>query len=175
MVFAAEDPTQSIHWLWPEPAEIIYGGLALLIVYFLLWKFALPPLKDMFRRRTERIEKDLDGAEQARRDAETAASDIRSRLGDIDAERARMLAEADEAAARMLEQGRERIAEEIADLEAKAAADIEKTAGRAAADVQAEVVSLAAAAADEIVRRRLDEGLQQHLVEQYIAKVGSAS
>ena len=32
-LIAAEDPTQTHHWLLPETAEIIYGGLASVVVF----------------------------------------------------------------------------------------------------------------------------------------------
>ena len=32
-LLAAEDPSQTHHWLLPETAEIIYGGIASLIIF----------------------------------------------------------------------------------------------------------------------------------------------
>ena len=31
-LIAAEDPTQTHHWMWPEKAEIIYGGIASILI-----------------------------------------------------------------------------------------------------------------------------------------------
>ena len=33
-LLAAEDPSQTHHWLLPETAEIIYGGIAALIIWW---------------------------------------------------------------------------------------------------------------------------------------------
>jgi len=41
-LLASEDPTVTHHWLLPETAEIIYGGLASVIVVGALIKFAGP-------------------------------------------------------------------------------------------------------------------------------------
>ena len=51
-LFAVEDPTQTHHWLLPETAEIIYGGLASVIVFLGLYKFAGPMVKKSMKDRT---------------------------------------------------------------------------------------------------------------------------
>ena len=44
-LLAAEDPNVTHHWLLPETGEIIYGGLASVIVVGALVKFAGPAPK----------------------------------------------------------------------------------------------------------------------------------
>jgi len=56
-LLAAEDPTQTHSWILPETAEIIYGGLATVIVVSALAKFAGPMIKKSFSARTEKIQK----------------------------------------------------------------------------------------------------------------------
>jgi len=116
-LLASEDPTQTHSWILPEQAEIIYGGLASVIVVGALVKFAGPMIKKSFAARTERIQKELDDAAAAKVTAEGDAQNIRKALGDIASERARILAEADAQAASVLAEGRVRITAEIADLE----------------------------------------------------------
>ncbi|MFZ9830293.1 MAG: hypothetical protein ACO3ED_08585, partial [Ilumatobacteraceae bacterium] len=82
-LLAVEDPTQTHHWLLPETAEIIYGGLASVIVFGGLFKFAGPMVKKSMKARTEKIQKELDGAAAARSKSETDAAGIRQALGDI--------------------------------------------------------------------------------------------
>ena len=59
-VLASEDPFVSHHWLLPETAEIVYGGLASVIVIGALVKFAGPSIKKSFNARTAKIQKELD-------------------------------------------------------------------------------------------------------------------
>jgi len=94
-LLAAEDPTQTHSWILPETAEIIYGGLATVIVVSALAKFAGPMIKKSFSARTEKIQKELDDAAAAKVTAESDAQNIRKALGDVAGERARILAEAD--------------------------------------------------------------------------------
>ena len=90
------------HWLLPETAEIIYGGLASVLVISALAKFAGPMIKKSLAARTERIQGDIDNARNTRANAEVEASRIRTALGDINTERSRILAEADTQAAAVL-------------------------------------------------------------------------
>ena len=163
------------HPLWPEQAEIIYGGLASVIVIgLLIWK-AWPLLKKAMAARTDKIQVELDDSAAAKRDAEAEAARIRQSLGNIDAERQRVLADADAQAQALLADGRTRLDAEAAELEAKAQADIAAGAGRAGDELRGEIARLAGAAADLVVERSLDDATQQQLIEAYIAKVGATT
>ncbi len=163
------------HPLWPEQAEIIYGGIASVIVIgLLIWK-AGPIVKKAMAARTDKIQGELDDAVTARQDAEAEASRIRQSLGNIEAERQRLLADADAQAEALLADGRSRLAAEVAELEAKAESDIAAGAGRAGDELRAEIARLAGAAADRVVERSLDDATQQQLIEAFIAKVGAST
>ena len=174
IVLAAEDPTQSHHWLFPEIGEIIYGGLASIIIFSALYKFGWPAAKKALEARTAKIQKELDDAATARRNAETDAVNIRKALGDIAGERTRLLAEADAQAATLLTEGRARIAAEVADLEARATAEIAASRSRIGDELRAEIARLSAVATADAVRATLDDRTQQELVDSFIAKVGAS-
>lgn len=164
----------SHHWLLPETAEIIYGGLAsLIIIGLLVWK-AGPLAKKAFAERTLKIQGELDESAKARSDAEREAARIRQALGDIETERRRLLAEADAQAEALLTDGRARLVTEVAELEAKADADIGAAGGRVFDELRGEIARLASAAAERVVTGSLDDATQQRLIEDYIARVGAA-
>jgi len=163
------------HWLWPEQAELIYGTIASLIVFFLLWKYGRKPAAAMMAGRTSRIQEELDDATQARADADAEAARIRQALGDIQAERRRLLADADAQAENLLRDGRSRLDAEVVELDAKADADITASAGRMSDELRNEIARLASRAADQVVEQSLDDATQQRLVEDFIAKVGASS
>jgi F-type H+-transporting ATPase subunit b len=173
-LLSAEDPSQSISWILPEQAEYVYGGLASIIIFGLLYKFAGPPIKKALAGRTERIQKELDSSADARKTAEEEASRIRSALGDISAERARILADADAQAAALLTEGRTRIEAEMRDLQTKAEADIIAAASRSSDELRAEIARLSSVAAERVVASALDENTKQGLIEDFISKVGAS-
>lgn len=170
----AVDPAQSPHWLFPELPEIIYGGISSLIIFGALWKFALPQFKKALGARTERIQKELDSSAADLAKAEADAAQIRQALGDIESEKARLLADAKAQAEALLADGRARLKAEVAELEAKADADIAAATARGSDELRAEIGRLATVATDQVVASVLDDATQQSLVENFIAKVGAS-
>lgn len=161
-------------WIWPEIAEIIYGGLASLIIFGALYKFALPLAKKAMAERTARIQKELDDAAAAKTAAEAEAVKIRQAKGDIAGERARLLADADAQAASVITEGRLRLEAEIAELNARADAEIAQLASRSGDELRAEISVLSAEVTERLVASNLDAATQNDLIENFIAKVGAA-
>lgn len=169
------DPARSIHWLLPADAELIYGTISSLIIFGLLWKFAGPAVKKAMAGRTERIQTELDQSAEAKASAEAEATGIRQAAGDIDAERARLFAEADVQAEALLAEGRERLDVEVAELEARADADIAAAAARSQDELRFEISHLSAQATDNVLASGVvDADTQQGLIENFIAKVGQS-
>ncbi len=156
----------------PEIAEIIYGGLASLIIFALLIKFAGPAIKKAFAARTAKIQKELDGAASDKAAAATEATTIRQAKGDIQAERARLLADADALADAMIADFDLRLDAEIADLRARAEADINTARTRGTDELRGEIVRLSSTAADRAVAESIDASTQQELIEAFIQSVG---
>jgi len=153
--------------------EVIIGGIATLIVFVLLYKFAGPAIKQAMSDRTARIQDDLDSSAAARARAETEAAEIRESLGDIEGERSRLFAEADAQAAALLEEGRTRLTQDIEAMEAAADAEIAAAAGRGSDDLRAEIARFSSQAIENSVVSSLDDATQQELIESFIARVGA--
>jgi F-type H+-transporting ATPase subunit b len=162
-------------WILPETPEIIYGGLASVLVIAALVKFVGPMLKKALNDRTARIQKELDDSAAARNTAQGEATQIRQAAGDIQAERARLLADAEAQAAALLTDGQARLEQEIIDLEARADADIAAAAGRSGDELHAEIARLSGAASERLVGSVLDDATQNELIEAFIAKVGASA
>ena len=161
------------HWLLPEWAEILYGGLASLLIFAALIKFGGPAIRKAMAARTARIQGQLDDAAQAKAEAEQDATRIRGALGVDVAERDRLLAEAQQHAYSIREEGKARLASELTDVEAKGHADIAAAGQRVGDELRAEIARLSAAAVDHVVTGSLDEATHQELIENFIARVGA--
>jgi F-type H+-transporting ATPase subunit b len=176
LALLAEDPARTHHWLLPETPEIIYGGLASLLIFGLLYKFAGPMVKKAMAARTLRIQGQLDDAANDRTSADAEAAQIRTAAGDIEAERSRLLADADTAAEQLLTDGRARLQQELIELEARADAELASIASRTSDEMRAEIARLANVATDRVLSDGLvDDALQQQLIESFIQKVGASS
>jgi F-type H+-transporting ATPase subunit b len=169
------DITQTPSKFWPENYEIIYGTIASLLIFGLLFKLAGPMVKKGMAARTAKIQAELDGAQAAGVAAEAEAAQILAAKGDIAAERARIMADADTQAAGVLEDGAARLAAEVADLETRGEADIVASTGRVEAELRAEIARLSSAAVDHVVTGSLDDATQQELIESFISRVGASS
>ena len=165
---------ESHSWLLPETAEIIYGGLASVIVISALVKFAGPMVKKSLNARTERIQADIDNARSSLANAEVEAGRIRTALGDINAERSRMLAEADAQATAVISDGRARIKAEMAETEAKAMTDIANASGRVGDELRAEISRLSSVAIERVIANTVTDNVRQDLIENFISNVGAA-
>lgn len=170
----AVGPPETHSWIWPERAEIVYGCTASIIIFVALIKFGGPVIKKGLSARTERIQKDLDSGKNDKASAQAEATSIRAALGDIAAERTRILAEADAQAAALLTEGRARITAEMAGLEQKAEADIAAAAARSGDELRAEIAQLAGVATERVVSSSLDDSTKQALIENFISNVGAA-
>lgn len=165
----------SLHPIFAPLKEVVIGGLATLIVFAMLWKFAWPAISKGMQDRTAGIQKDLDESAAARKQAEGDAAEIRTSLGDIDGERARLFADAEAQAAALLEDGRTRVSQDVAEMESKAEADIAAVAGRGADDLRADIARFSSQAIESSVTSSLDDATQQELIEGFIARVGAGS
>ena len=159
----------------PEKSELIYGSIASIIIFALLFKFAGPALMKGLHARTDKIQKELDSAAADQASATSEAAGIRQAKGDINAERERLLAEADAQVEQLNADFHARLDEEIAEMQARALADITTASGRQSDELRAEISRLSSAAAERAVAESIDEATHQQLIEAFIQKVGASA
>jgi F-type H+-transporting ATPase subunit b len=165
---------ESHHPWWPELKEIIWGGLAIVVVFGLIAKLATPAIKKSLAARTERIADEINAAEKAKAAATADLQAARASVAGASDEATRIVEQARVDADRMIVELRSRLEDEIQALRAQASADIEVARNRAATDVQLSIGSVAQQAAERIVLESLDDGAKTDLVERFIASVGAS-
>ena len=158
-LLASEKPNGAI--LPGDLNELHWSIVAIVVIFGLLFKLALPPIKKALRDRTAKIEQELGAADSAKADA----------LAEADA--ARIVADARQSAQQLEVSLRARADQEAQDLRHRALADIESQKVQAIADLQAEVASLAHGAAEAVVRHNLDDATHTSLIDNYINQVGA--
>ncbi len=170
----AEEPT-GMDLILPEPAELIWGAVAFLIVMFVLNKFAFPKLRETVEAREHQIQGDLEAAESAKTEAQQAKATYDQQIADARGE-----------ANRIIEEARRQAEDVRKDLIAKAERDAEQITQRASEQLDAErsrtitelqstVGDLAIELAEKVVGRALDQGTHRELVDAYIKEVGTMS
>jgi F-type H+-transporting ATPase subunit b len=157
----------------PAWNEIIWGSIAFVILLGVMWKFALPPVKNMMEAREDRIRSDLERAEAAKGESEEVLEQYRGQLADARNEASRIIEEARQAADQMRRDLIARAEADAADLRARAQEDIRLAGERAMADLRTRVSELSIELAEKIVEHNLDQDTQLQLIENYINEVGT--
>lgn len=170
-----EDCHEAPNPIMPALEELIAGGLAFVVLFGALAKFAFPAIKKAMEERSEKIATDLDKAETARTDAESKVAEYEAKLADAKAEAGRIMEEARQTADTYRDQRKAEADAEIAALKERAAADVEAAKAQALDDLRGQVAELAIGAAEQVVGRSLDHDTNVALVEQYIDQVGARS
>lgn len=157
----------------PEVTEIIWGGIAFVVLYALMqWKL-FPAVKRGMDRRAEKIRDDLDAAETARTEALEVKAGYEAELADARAEAGRIIDAARGDAERVRADLIARAEAEATELRQRSEADVEAAKRQALADLQGEVSEIVIGAAETVIGRNLDHDTQVQLIESYIDDVGS--
>src|SRR3990172_1342851 len=157
----------------PDLAELIFGGLAFVIVFWALAKFAFPALNKMLDERTAKVQGDLEKAETAKSEADSVLADYRAQL-----------AGAREESNRIIEESRRTADQLRRDLQTKAEQEAEATVGRAQEEIRAErdrvfndlraqVGEIAVELAGRVVGQSLDKSTHDKLIDDYIEQVAA--
>jgi F-type H+-transporting ATPase subunit b len=170
-----DDCQEAPSLILPETNEIIWGGLAFVVLLLVMWKYALPPVRNMMKQREDRIREDLERAETARTEAEGELANYRRQVADARNEAARIIEEARQSADEVKRQIQSQAEADAAETRGRAQEDIRLAAERAQADLQGRVAELSIELAEKIVERNLDRDTQLALVESYIGQVGNGN
>ena len=170
-----DDCQKAPNLILPATNEIIWGGLAFVVLLLVMWKYALPPVRNMMKQREDRIRDDLERAEQARTEAEGELANYRRQVADARNEAAGIVEEARQSADEVKRQIQSQAESDAAEVRARAQEDIRLAADRAQADLQGRVAELSIELAEKIVERNLDRDTQLALVESYIGQVGNGN
>lgn len=168
-----DDCQEAPNPILPEGSEIVWGGLGFLVLFLLLWKKGLPPIRNMMHAREEKIRNDLESAERARREAEEEKARFEAQLADARAQANRIVEEARQAADEVRRDLIARAEGDAAEIRSRGHEDARLAADRAMSDLQQRVGDLSIELAERIVERNLDRETQMALVESYIASVGN--
>ncbi len=157
----------------PEVTEIIWGGIAFVVLLALMqWKL-FPAVKRGMDRRAEKIRQDLDDADRARSEALEVKAGYEAELADARAEAGRIVdaarADAEQVRAELIA----RAEAEAVELRQRSDQDVATAKRQALADLQGEVAEIVIGAAEQVIGRNLDHDTQVQLIESYINDVGS--
>jgi F-type H+-transporting ATPase subunit b len=172
---AVVNPPQPGNPLIPSWTEVIWGGIAFLIVFVAMWKMLLPRISKTLQDRTDAIEGGIDRAKAAEDEANRLADQYRTQLKDARHEAARLREESREEGARIIAEMREQAQAEAARITQAAQTQIAADRQQAFASLRAEVGTLAVELASKIVGESLaDEARQSRVVDRFLAELDAS-
>jgi len=154
---------------WVLLAQLI----AFIFFVGIFWKFALGPITGMIDQRRTRIEESMQAAERMQK--ELAATQARNEeiLGEARRDAQKLLAAARENADQTVARAKEQAGIEAARVAEQERATIAAEREQSWQQLRQEVADLAISAATKIVRKELDRGQQQKLIEETLAEASS--
>lgn len=157
--------------LIPPLPELVGGIIAFAIVFFFIWKWAVPAINRSLEARQQAIGGRLEEAEKAKTEAESLLEDYRTQLAQARAKENEIIEEARQAADAMKAEVLEKAHAEAEQIVAKAREEAASEKARVLADARQEVANLSIDLAERVVGQSLDRDAQRGLVDRYIAEL----
>jgi F-type H+-transporting ATPase subunit b len=159
--------------LLPEPAELIWGLVAFLLLLAIMYKFVFPNANQMLEDRSAAIVGKMEEADAKLAEAEQAKANFEAQLSDARGEANRIIEDAKSTAESLRADIVAKAETEAAAIVERAQADIAAERERALQELRTQVGVLSVELASRIVERELDPNTHQVLVDQYIQRLAS--
>ena len=170
---AAQEEGARVNILAPKAGLMIWTLVIFGLLFFILKRYAFPPITAAVEARERALEEAIAGARRDREEAARLLAEHRQQIEAARNEAQRFIADGRAAGekirAEMLEQTRQQQQE----LLERARHDIQSEKERAIADLRREAVDLAIAGASRVIEKNLDEPSNRRLVESFLASVGT--
>lgn len=154
---------------WPQ---LLIELISVLLLFGFLRKYAYPPIMKAMRDRAAHIREELEAAEARRREAEELKAQLEQEVRDLKARveqtLARAIGDAEERAQAIVEEAQREAKRILQDAEA----EIRHEREAALASLRAQMVDLAIAVAEHVLRERLNEVEDRRLVNEFIDRIG---
>ena len=128
----AEESSSGVDLLLPATSELVAGVVAFGVVFFFVWKWALPALNETLDKRSSEIEGQIKEAENTKTEAEKSKQEYDALVSNADAEVQKIIDEGNQAAEKIKEDA-------LSEARAEAEAIIEKA--KSDSDAEKERVS----------------------------------
>ena len=162
--------------LYPHAAELVVGAVAFAIIFFFMWKWVMPRINTLLEERRQKIQGELERAEETRSEADHILEEYREQLGGAREESNRIIEEARKTAEQLRKDLMSRAEEEAQGVVARAQDEIRAERDRVFQELRSQIGEISVELAARIVGQSLDESAHQRLIDEYIDQVaGSGS
>ena len=150
---------------------IFWEVLSFSILFWILYKYAFPPILKTLETREQKIRESLDQAEQSRATAEQKLKEYETKLQAAAKEAEALMAEAKQKAQRLLDENQQRLRAESERIKEEATQDIERERRKAVQDIKDQTADLAILVAEKVIGRSLSDDDHRRFTQEAIAEV----
>jgi F-type H+-transporting ATPase subunit b len=162
--------------LYPHASELVVGAVAFAIIFFFMWKWVIPRVNTLLEERRQKIQGELERAEQTRSEADHILEEYRAQLAGAREEAGRIIEETRKTAEQLRKDMLGRAEEESQGIVARAQDEIRAERDRVFQELRSQIGEISVELAARIVGESLDENAHQRLIDEYIDQVaGSGS
>jgi F-type H+-transporting ATPase subunit b len=156
----------------PHKGELIFGIIAIAILYVVVKKYVVPNLEKIYADRTAAIEGGMHQAEEAQQQAQAALEQYNAQLAEARVEASRIRGEAQEQGAAIIAEFRVQAQVEANRIAEAAHKQIEAERQQAVVSLRSEVGRLSTELASRIVGESLhDQARQSGIVDRFLAEL----
>ena len=167
----AEESSSGLDLLLPATSELVAGVAAFSVVFFFIWKWALPALNVTLGNRAAAIEGQIQEAENTKVEAEKSKAEYDKIIANADAEVQKIIDEGKAAAEKIKEELLAEAKSEASAIVEKAKADSEAEKERLASDLKGEVAELSLQISQKVASS-MSKDDQQKLIDNFIKELG---
>jgi F-type H+-transporting ATPase subunit b len=160
--------------LYPAVGELIIGLIAFAILFFFMWKWVLPRFRSVLEERRQKIQGEMEQAEQTRTEADKILADYREQLAGAREESNRIIEEARQTADQLRRDLQGKAEEEARATVARAQDEIRAERDRVFQELRSQVGEVAVELAARVVGAELDKTAHERLIDEYIDEVASS-
>jgi F-type H+-transporting ATPase subunit b len=154
---------------------IFWEVLSFSILFWILYKFAFPPILETLENRERKIRESLDQAEQSRATAEQKLKEYETKLQLSAKEAETLMTEAKQKAQRLLDENQQRLRAESERIKEEATQDIERERRKAVQDIKDQTADLAILVAEKVIGRSLSDDDHRRFAQEALAEVAAHS
>jgi F-type H+-transporting ATPase subunit b len=167
----AQEHEEGFSLMNPRAGLMIWTLLIFLLLFFILRKYAFPPILSAVEAREKALEEAIEGAKRDRAEAARLLEEHRQQIEAARADAQKIIADARTAGDRVRTELVEQAHKQQREMLDRARQEIEGERDRAIAELRREAVDLAIAGATKVVEKNLDDQTNRRLVESFLASV----
>ena len=162
-----EESSSGLELLLPETSELVAGLVAFGIVFFFVWKWALPTLSEILDERANEIEGQISEAKNTKWEADKTKQEYEKLVSNADEDVKKILNEGKATAEKLKEGILEDARKDASDIVSKARSDSEAEKERISTEIKSEVLDLSLAISEKVASS-MSKKDQEKLIKEFI-------